>query len=128
MSYIIVYHSLVVKKDIPALSSEIKERVKKEIQSKLTLRPEIFGVPLRQSLKGCRKLRIGNYRVIFQIKDDRVYILAIMHRSIIYKEVSKRIPYNFMVNDITNINAQSKSFDFLKDEPNIYSVNNRRKK
>ena len=30
--------------------------------------------------------------------------------------------YNRAVNDITNINAYSKSLDFLKDEPDIYSV------
>jgi len=29
--------------------------------------------------------------------------------------------YNRALNDITNINTYSKSFDFLKDEPNLYS-------
>ncbi len=28
--------------------------------------------------------------------------------------------YNKNINDITNINAYSKSFDFLKEEPNLY--------
>lgn len=30
--------------------------------------------------------------------------------------------YNKDLNDITNINANSKSFDFLKEEPEIYSI------
>lgn len=30
--------------------------------------------------------------------------------------------YNSALNDITNINAYSKSFDFLADEPDLYSV------
>lgn len=36
--------------------------------------------------------------------------------------------YNVAVNDITNVNAYSKSFDFLKDEPNIYSVSDLKKR
>ncbi len=35
--------------------------------------------------------------------------------------------YNKDFNDITNINANSKSFDFLKDEPDIYSFNDLKK-
>jgi hypothetical protein len=30
--------------------------------------------------------------------------------------------YNTKVNDITNVNAYSKSFDFLKDEPDVYTL------
>lgn len=36
--------------------------------------------------------------------------------------------YNAAVNDITNINAYSKSFDFLKDEPDIYSLSDLKKR
>lgn len=36
--------------------------------------------------------------------------------------------YNSDLNEITNVNALSRSFDFLKDEPELYSVNDLRKK
>jgi len=36
--------------------------------------------------------------------------------------------YNKDVNDITNVNAYSKSFDFLKDEPEIYSLSDIKKR
>jgi len=36
--------------------------------------------------------------------------------------------YNTELSDITNINAHSRSFDFLKDEPNIYSINDLKRK
>ena len=36
--------------------------------------------------------------------------------------------YNSSLNEITNINAYSKSFDFLKDEPDIYSLSDLRKR
>ncbi|MEK7139828.1 MAG: hypothetical protein AAB805_00725 [Patescibacteria group bacterium] len=34
--------------------------------------------------------------------------------------------YRKDANDITNINAYSKSFDFLKNEPNLYSLKDAR--
>ena len=36
--------------------------------------------------------------------------------------------YNVAVNDITNVNAYSKSFDFLKNEPDLYSVSDVKKR
>lgn len=36
--------------------------------------------------------------------------------------------YNAAVDDITNVNAYSKSFDFLKDEPDIYSLSDLKKR
>ncbi len=36
--------------------------------------------------------------------------------------------YNMNVNEITNINADSKSFDFLAEEPELYSVLDLKKK
>ena len=35
--------------------------------------------------------------------------------------------YNKDVNDITNINANSKSFNFLKSEPEIYNISDLKK-
>jgi hypothetical protein len=36
--------------------------------------------------------------------------------------------FNKQLNDITNVNAFSKSFDFLKSEPELYSFNDIKKK
>ncbi len=36
--------------------------------------------------------------------------------------------YNKDLDEITNVNAHSKSFDFLKDEPEIYTVYDLKKK
>jgi antitoxin (DNA-binding transcriptional repressor) of toxin-antitoxin stability system len=35
--------------------------------------------------------------------------------------------YNRALSDITNVNANSRSFDFLKDEPNIYDASDLKK-
>ena len=81
----IVYHEAVVKEDIPRLSKTDKARIKKSIEEKLSIAPEAFGKPLRRSLKGYRKLRVGDFRVIFRIDGRTVKILVIGHRSIVYR-------------------------------------------
>jgi mRNA interferase RelE/StbE len=91
INFIVAYHELVLKEDIPKLSSVDKQRIKKSIEVKLMTKPEIFGKPLRYSLKGYKKLRIGDYRAVFRIEKETVIIFYIGHRSIAYKKVIKRI-------------------------------------
>lgn len=91
MKYDISYHERVVKDDIPKLSPVIKKRIKLAIEQKLITHPEIFGKPLRKSLKGYRKLRIGDYRIIFRIEKNLVKIFIIQHRSVVYKNTFIRL-------------------------------------
>ncbi|MBI4054123.1 MAG: type II toxin-antitoxin system RelE/ParE family toxin [Candidatus Doudnabacteria bacterium] len=86
----LVYHHLAVSHDVPKLSSEWKERIKRTIEGRLVTHPDLYGKPLRHSLKGYRKLRVGDYRVIFRIEKSTVKILIIQHRSAVYKEIEKR--------------------------------------
>lgn len=85
------YHYLVLRNDIPKLSKRWGAQIKRAIESKLIVKPEIFGKPLRKSLKGYRKLRVGDYRVIFNIEKNLVKIFAIQHRSVIYDAIHKRL-------------------------------------
>jgi len=54
------------------------------IEEKLAVAPEIFGKPLRYSMKGYRSLRVGDYRVIYRIAGMTVRIARIAHRSTAY--------------------------------------------
>ena len=91
VKYSLLYHPLVVSRDIPCLDARWQGRVKKAIISKLTTRPDLFGVPLRQSLKSYRKLRVGDYRIIYRIEGGVVKILIIGHRSDVYTVAEARI-------------------------------------
>ncbi len=91
MKYLIAYHQAVVKEDISKLSSTHRKRIKKAIEDKLFEHPEVFGKPLRKSLRGYRKLRVGDYRVIFRIEKKRVKIFIIEHRRVVYEEIHKRL-------------------------------------
>ncbi len=79
------YHPDVVKKDLPKIVHSAKQRIRKAIDVKLTNAPEEFGEPLRRTLKGYWKLRVGDYRVIYKISKAAILILRIGHRRDVYK-------------------------------------------
>ncbi|MBI2053371.1 MAG: type II toxin-antitoxin system RelE/ParE family toxin [Candidatus Sungbacteria bacterium] len=91
MSYRLQYHALVANIDIPALPEEWRERIRRAIEERLATHPEVYGKPLRRSLKGYRKFRVGDYRVIFRIEQNDVKIFVIQHRSRVYESAEKRL-------------------------------------
>ncbi len=91
INYSITLHSAVTTRDIPKLDTFWRYAIRDAIREKLTTRPEVYGKPLRQTLKGCRVLRVGDYRIVFHIQQRVVRIVAITHRSSDYKDIEKRI-------------------------------------
>ena len=89
--YEILYSEEVIKENLPKIGEPWKTNIQNAIESKLMTRPDIYGKPLRRSLKNYRKLRVGDYRVIFRIEDNLVKIFVVHHRSIVYQTASKRI-------------------------------------
>ena len=84
-SFEIIYHSDVSEKDLPRLSHAVKKRIRKSIEAKLMKAPQNFGEPLRKTLKGYWKLRVGDYRVIYKISGQAVVVLRIGHRREVYE-------------------------------------------
>ncbi|MBI5220294.1 MAG: type II toxin-antitoxin system RelE/ParE family toxin [Candidatus Liptonbacteria bacterium] len=91
--FTLAYHRLVVRDDIPKLSSVWKRKVRRAIEERLTEHPDLYGKPLRRSLGGYRKLRVGDYRVIFKIEKNTIKILIIQHRSTVYSEAENRTEF-----------------------------------
>ena len=90
MNYKLIYHPDVKKIDLPKIDARNKLMIRRSIEERLTTSPEIFGKPLRRSLKGYWKLRIGDYRVVFKISGDDIRILAIIDRKTVYQQSEKR--------------------------------------
>lgn len=86
MTYKILYDLGSKKKDFEKIPSAIREIIRKAIEKKLTVDPIGFGKPLRYSLKGHRRLRVGDYRVIYKVDEDTiiVIIVEIDHRKDVY--------------------------------------------
>ncbi len=91
MPFKLVYHSEVRETDIPKLDRKIQERIKKAIESRLTVAPHQYGEPLKRTLKGYWKLRVGDYRVVFRVSGTEVWIFGIIHRKDIYDRVKHRL-------------------------------------
>jgi mRNA interferase RelE/StbE len=87
-TYQVEYLACVVKEDIPSLPKTIKATIKKAIEERLMTDPIGFGKPLRYSLKGHRRLRVGDYRIVYRIDTQKhlIVIIAIKHRKDVYPD------------------------------------------
>jgi len=90
MEYRPVYH-YEIPHDLAGIPSNIKARIKKAIETRLLTDPVSYGLPLRKSLQGHRKLRVGDYRIIYRIHGKEIIILKIGHRKDVYPKVFARL-------------------------------------
>ncbi len=87
MKYRLEYLESVVRDDIPSLSTTVKARVRRAIEQKLATNPIEFGKPLRYSFRGARRLRVGDYRVIYSIEPpNTVLVVKVGHRREVYED------------------------------------------
>ena len=78
MTYRIVVDELVLKKDFRKIGLEDQRKIIRAIRQRLATRPKDYGEPLRGELKGFWKLRVGQFRVIYEIHEDQVVVSVIM--------------------------------------------------
>lgn len=85
MPYQLRYHPDVPARDLPRINRNLQERIRKAIEQRLLVDPVRYGEPLRKGLKGYRKLRVGDYRIIYEMFGAEIRIYAIGHRKEIYE-------------------------------------------
>ena len=90
MPFSLRYHPAVRDEDLPRIDRRTKDKIRKAIEARLQTAPHEYGKPLRKSLKGYWKLRVGDYRVVFKVVESEVWILGIQHRKTVYVAVSER--------------------------------------
>ena len=91
MVFELKYHPDVRAIDIPLINSKLRKRIKKAVETRLATAPHQYGEPLRKTLKGYWKLRVGDYRVVFKIVESEVWVLGIIHRKDVYGKIKKRV-------------------------------------
>jgi mRNA interferase RelE/StbE len=91
MAFTLHYHPDVRNVDLPLINRNIKQRIKKGIEERLANAPEKYSDPLRKTLKGYRKMRIGDYRIILKVVETQIYILCIRHRKDAYQKMIGRV-------------------------------------
>ena len=90
MGYHLIYHPE-IPNDLVAIPVNIKERIKRAIETRLLIDPISYGLPLRKSLQGHRKLRTGDYRVIYTIEGHKIFIWKTGHRKDVYPKALIRL-------------------------------------
>lgn len=95
MTWEIIYHKD-VDEDLEGVGPSAARRIILTINEKLTRAPEKFGAPLsKRWVKNFRKLRIGDFRVVYQVLNKKliVFVLAVGPRrdKEIYRTALKRI-------------------------------------
>ena len=61
------------------------------IEKRLLVAPERYSEPLRRTLKGYRKLRVEDYRIVLKLQDQEILILAIYRCKDVYQRMEWRI-------------------------------------
>ena len=94
MKWQVLYHPE-VEEDLISVGHGAARRIVKAIDKKLTTEPLKFGDPLSGNLGMFRKLRIGDYRVVYQVTQNKVtvYVLAVGPRrdKEVYQEAVSRL-------------------------------------
>jgi mRNA interferase RelE/StbE len=85
----IVEFSDEAERDFRKFSKETQRRILKYINTRIKPAddPRVYAKPLKRELAGFWSFRIGEYRLICHIEDDRlvVWIIRIGHRSDVYE-------------------------------------------
>lgn len=82
MAFEIVYKRS-VQKDLARLPKAAARRILDKIETDLSARADAYPA-LTAQFAGLRKLRVGDYRVIFAILENRAVVLRIGHRRDVY--------------------------------------------
>jgi len=84
LAFNITYKKSVIK-DISRLGKKEARRIIDKIEKDLSDDAESYPV-LKGDFAGLRKMRVGDYRIVFTIIDNNVLVLRVGHRREIYKK------------------------------------------
>jgi len=83
MKYELVYTHTAFK-DIRKLDESTKQRIKKTLE-RYQNNPLQYASKLTNAEYGEYRFRVGDYRIIFDLDDDKIIILRVGHRKNIYR-------------------------------------------
>jgi len=86
MAYRITYKDGLLQNVLPRIPVINRAQIARAIDERLTADPVGLGKPLQYNMKGYKRLRIGNWRVIYRIEGDNVIICDIVDRRDAYND------------------------------------------
>jgi len=86
------YHPKIHSEDLPEINPRTQQVILTAIETRLVKGDPLHGKPLRHSYFGLRRLRVGDYRIVYKISEkESIYVLMIKHRGSVYEALAKRI-------------------------------------
>ena len=93
--YKVEIDELVFTEDFKKIDRPNQQRIVKAIRDKLSTEPKAYGKPLGGDLKGFWRLRVGQYRVIYQVLESEVivYVIKVGYRRDmeVYEQLASRL-------------------------------------
>lgn len=89
MSYTLRIRDVALE-DLKELPRNLGTRILRAMESRLATEPHRYGSRLRRALSGLWKIRVGDYRIVYEIEGRIVTVWAVRHRKAVYEEVEKR--------------------------------------
>lgn len=74
-----------VERDLKKLPKAEARRILDQSEEELSEKADAYPV-LKGQFTGLRKFQVGDYRVIYAILDDEVFVLRIRHRKDVYRK------------------------------------------
>lgn len=84
MGYKVVYKKSVLR-DLKRISKPKSQKILNQLEKELSKKPDSYPA-LKGPFAGLRRLRVGDYRVIYVIIENEVLVLRIGHRGEVYKK------------------------------------------
>ena len=84
------YRPEVLAEDFPVIPRNLQSRIIRAVEARLMTEPSRYGLRLRRSLAGLWKLRVGDYRLVYEMHGARITVWAVRHRKEAYDEAEKR--------------------------------------
>lgn len=78
-----IEYDTAIEDKLRQIPKNIRVRIKEAIEKRLTIAHLDYGKPLQRELKGFRRLRVGDYRIVYKVYEDRIVVHII---DIDYKE------------------------------------------
>ena len=93
--YTVIIDELVFEKDFKRIDKSDQKRIVRAIRDKLATRPNEFGEPLSRAFSGFWKLRVGRYRIIYEIEEEKIQVYVVIvgfrRNADVYKKLISRL-------------------------------------
>lgn len=75
------------KKELAKVERQAARRIVEFLRARVTVNPRHSGKPLKGRLAGLWRYRVGHYRIVARIEDDRLLVLVVKigHRGNVYR-------------------------------------------